>query len=62
MRPIQMVDLKQQYLKIKPEIDAAVLNVLDSSVFIGGPAGKCFCWQPFTVSGRKKCGPLRQWN
>jgi dTDP-4-amino-4,6-dideoxygalactose transaminase len=37
MRPIQMVDLKQQYLNIKPEIDAAVLNVLDSSVFIGGP-------------------------
>src|SRR5437870_4426664 len=37
MRPIQMVDLKQQYLKIKPEIDAALLNVLDSSIFIGGP-------------------------
>ncbi|MEP6594783.1 MAG: DegT/DnrJ/EryC1/StrS family aminotransferase [Ginsengibacter sp.] len=36
MRPIQMVDLKQQYLKIKPEIDAALLNVLDSCVFIGG--------------------------
>ncbi len=31
-----MVDLKQQYLKIKPEIDSALLNVLDSSVFIGG--------------------------
>ena len=36
MKPLQMVDLKQQYLKIKPEIDAALLNVLDSSVFIGG--------------------------
>src|SRR5215212_8421798 len=36
MNPIQMVDLKQQYLKIKPEIDNAVLNVLESSVFIGG--------------------------
>lgn len=32
-----MVDLKQQYLKIKPEIDAAILNVLDSCAFIGGP-------------------------
>lgn len=31
-----MVDLKQQYLNIKPEIDNAILNVLDSSVFIGG--------------------------
>ena len=37
MKPIQMVDLKQQYFKIKNEIDAAVLNVVDSSIFIGGP-------------------------
>src|SRR5205085_4616088 len=37
MRPIQMVDLKQQYLKIKPEIDAALASVLDTCVFIGGP-------------------------
>ncbi|HVZ56139.1 MAG TPA: DegT/DnrJ/EryC1/StrS family aminotransferase [Chitinophagaceae bacterium] len=36
MRPIQMVDTKSQYLKIKPEIDAAVLQVLDSSAFING--------------------------
>jgi dTDP-4-amino-4,6-dideoxygalactose transaminase len=32
-----MVDLKQQYLGIKKEIDAALLNVLDSSIFISGP-------------------------
>lgn len=32
-----MVDLKQQYLKIKGEIDSAVAGVLDSTVFIGGP-------------------------
>jgi len=36
MKPIQMVDLKQQYLKIKPEIDTALLNVLESTMFIGG--------------------------
>ena len=36
MRPIQMVDLKQQYLAIKQEVDAAVLDVLDSSAFING--------------------------
>lgn len=36
MRPIQMVDLRQQYLNIKPQVDAAILKVLDSSVFIGG--------------------------
>jgi UDP-2-acetamido-2-deoxy-ribo-hexuluronate aminotransferase len=37
MRPIQMVDLKKQYQKIKTEIDAAVLEVLDSAAFINGP-------------------------
>jgi UDP-2-acetamido-2-deoxy-ribo-hexuluronate aminotransferase len=36
MVPIQMVDLKRQYLKIKREIDTAVLNVLESTMFIGG--------------------------
>lgn len=36
MRPIQMVDLKQQYLAIKQEVDAAILHVLDSSAFING--------------------------
>ncbi len=36
MRPIQMVDLKQQYHQIKKEIDEAVLQVLESTVFIGG--------------------------
>ena len=36
MRPIQMVDLKTQYQKIKPEIDKAVIDVLDSTAFING--------------------------
>jgi UDP-2-acetamido-2-deoxy-ribo-hexuluronate aminotransferase len=36
MRPIQMVDLKLQYAKIKLEIDAAIHEVLDSSAFING--------------------------
>ncbi|MEO9004936.1 MAG: DegT/DnrJ/EryC1/StrS family aminotransferase [Ginsengibacter sp.] len=37
MKPIHMVDLKGQYLKIKNEIDAAVAGVLDTTSFIGGP-------------------------
>ncbi|MDQ3550569.1 MAG: DegT/DnrJ/EryC1/StrS family aminotransferase [Bacteroidota bacterium] len=37
MRPIQMVDLKQQYQKIKTEVDAAVLKVIESAGFINGP-------------------------
>ncbi len=36
MKPIQMVDTKTQYLKIKAEVDAAIIDVLDSSQFIGG--------------------------
>ncbi|ANE50255.1 DegT/DnrJ/EryC1/StrS family aminotransferase [Flavisolibacter tropicus] len=42
MRPIQMVDLKQQYRKIKEEVDAAVINVLESSAFINGPQVQSF--------------------
>lgn len=38
MRPIQMVDTKNQYLKIKTEIDAAIQNVLDSAAYINGKA------------------------
>ena len=37
MKAIHMVDLKQQYLNIKNEVDAAVAGVLDSTIFIGGP-------------------------
>ncbi len=37
MHKLQMVDLKRQYHKIKPEIDAAIMNVLESTAFIGGP-------------------------
>ncbi|MCX8143214.1 MAG: DegT/DnrJ/EryC1/StrS family aminotransferase [Bacteroidia bacterium] len=37
-----MVDLKNQYLKIKPEIDAAIQEVLESTAFINGPAVKRF--------------------
>lgn len=36
MKPIQMVDLKQQYQKIKPEIDAAIHEVIDNASFING--------------------------
>lgn len=36
MNPIQMVDLESQYLRIKPEVDAAIQHVLDSTAFIQG--------------------------
>ena len=42
MNPIQLVDLHTQYLKIKDEVDAAVLNVMDSTAFINGPEVQSF--------------------
>jgi UDP-2-acetamido-2-deoxy-ribo-hexuluronate aminotransferase len=36
MQPIQMVDTKGQYLKIKQEVDTAVIEVIESSAFING--------------------------
>lgn len=37
-----MVDLKGQYQKIKPEVDKAIQEVIDSAAFINGPAVKEF--------------------
>lgn len=42
MRKISMVDLKAQYEKIKPEIDSAIHQVIDSTAFINGSAVKEF--------------------
>lgn len=36
MEQIRMVDLHGQYLKIKPEVNEAIQNVIDSSAFIRG--------------------------
>lgn len=38
MRPIQMVDLKQQYQHIKKEVDMAIQEVIDNAAFINGKA------------------------
>lgn len=38
MHPIQMVDLKRQYAKIKEEVDLGIHEVLDSSAYINGKA------------------------
>ena len=38
MRPVQMVDTKTQYQKIKSEVDSAVIQVMESSAFINGKA------------------------
>ena len=38
MVPIQMVDLKRQYLKIKTEVDEAIADVVQNASFINGKA------------------------
>ncbi len=42
MKKIQMVDLQSQYFKIKPEVDNAILNVLESAQYINGPEVEWF--------------------
>lgn len=42
MSEIPLVDLKAQYLSIKPEIDAAIQRVLDHTSFIQGPEVAAF--------------------
>jgi len=42
MRPIQMVDTKTQYHRIKPEVDKAVIGVMESTAFINGKAVQDF--------------------
>ena len=37
MKKLQMVDLKSQYEKIKTQIDAAVIDVIQSTAFVNGP-------------------------
>ncbi|MFN8252372.1 MAG: DegT/DnrJ/EryC1/StrS family aminotransferase [Ferruginibacter sp.] len=57
MRPIQMVDTKTQYYKIKTEVDAAVLGVLESSAFIGGKAVSSFAENLARYHNSKHCIP-----
>ncbi|MFN3916912.1 MAG: DegT/DnrJ/EryC1/StrS family aminotransferase [Flavobacteriales bacterium] len=42
MQPIRMVDLNSQYLKIKAQIDKAIIDVVESTAFINGPEVKAF--------------------
>ncbi len=57
MRPLQMVDTRSQYLKIKNEVDAAVINVMESSQFIGGKVVNDFAAQLAAYNGSKHVIP-----
>ncbi len=57
MRPLQMVDTKTQYHKIKAEVDAAVLGVMESSTFIGGKVVTDFAEHLAAYNGVKHVVP-----
>ena len=42
MKKIEMVDLIGQYEKIKPEVDQAVIEIMNNASFINGPTVKSF--------------------
>lgn len=52
-KKIQMVDLHGQYLKIKPEVDKGIQEVIDTCAFINGPQVKEFAEDLKEYSGAK---------
>jgi UDP-2-acetamido-2-deoxy-ribo-hexuluronate aminotransferase len=57
MRPLQMVDTKTQYAKIKEEVDKAVLGVMESAMFIGGKVVNDFAANLAAYNGSKHVIP-----
>lgn len=57
MKPVQMVDLKSQYLNIKDKVDAAISDVLESTAFIGGPQVASFATNLADYLGAKHVIP-----
>lgn len=57
MKPLQMVDTKSQYYKIKEEVDAAIAGVLESTVFIGGKVVAGFATNLAVYNGSKHVIP-----
>ncbi|MFI5128798.1 MAG: DegT/DnrJ/EryC1/StrS family aminotransferase [Chitinophagales bacterium] len=57
MRPIQMVDTKTQYHKIKLQVDNAIQDVMESSAFINGKAVQDFASHLSSYQGAKHTIP-----
>lgn len=57
MKPIQMVDLSAQYQKIKPAIDEAIAEVINTTAFINGPAVGHFAQELGSYLGAKHVIP-----
>ena len=52
---VPFVDLKEQYARIKSEIDWAIQDVIDNTAFIGGPAVEMFEMEFARIYGSKHC-------
>lgn len=50
---IQMVDLHGQYMRIKPEVDTGIQEVIDACAFINGPQVKTFADELAGYTGAK---------
>ncbi|TDW95796.1 DegT/DnrJ/EryC1/StrS family aminotransferase [Dinghuibacter silviterrae] len=57
MRAIQMVDLQQQYARIKDQIDEGIREVLDTARYINGPAVQSFAHELAEYLGVKNVIP-----
>ncbi len=57
MNAIQMVDLKTQYLKIKSEVDKAIIDVIENTAFINGKAVQEFATDLSNYLGSKHVIP-----
>ncbi|HEX5653335.1 MAG TPA: DegT/DnrJ/EryC1/StrS family aminotransferase, partial [Chitinophagaceae bacterium] len=57
MRPIQMVDTKTQYHKIKSRVDKAVVDVMESTAFINGKPVQDFTAHLARYAGTKHVIP-----
>jgi UDP-2-acetamido-2-deoxy-ribo-hexuluronate aminotransferase len=57
MRPIQMVDTRTQYLKIRQDVDQAVIGVMESTAFINGKAVQDFSTNLAAYINTKHCIP-----
>lgn len=55
MKQIPPVDLARQYQQIKPEVDSAVLQLLDSGRYIGGEAIAIFEREFASYTGAREC-------
>lgn len=52
---MEFIDLKAQYQALKPEIDAAMQSVVESTHFIGGPPVAALEKELAAFAGRKHC-------